>query len=55
MVEFDPEAKVGWEFFELEIDLSQLFGRKVDLGEKSSLKPRVRHSALQDARVIYAA
>ena len=55
LVEFDPKAKVGWEFFDLEIELSRLFGRKVDLGEKSSLKPRARPSALRDARVIYAA
>jgi hypothetical protein len=27
----------------------------VDLGTKRSLKPWVRHNALRDARVIYAA
>ena len=55
LVEFDPKAKIGWEFFDLEIELSQLFGRKADLGEKASLKPRAKPSALRDARVIYAA
>ena len=55
LVEFDPQAKIGWEFFDLEVELSRLFGRKVDLGEKASLKPRARPSALRDARVIYAA
>lgn len=54
LVVFDPEARIGWEFFDLEIELSRLFGRRVDLGEKSSLKPRVRPSALRDARVIYS-
>lgn len=55
LVVFEPDAKIGWEFFDLEIELERLFGRKVDLGEKEALKPRVRPSALRDARVIYAA
>ena len=54
-MELDPAAKIGWEFFDLEIELDQLFGRKVDLGSKASLKPTVRSSALRDARAIYAA
>lgn len=55
LVVFEPEARIGWKFFDLELELERLFGRKVDLGEKSSLKPRVRPSALRDARVIYPA
>ncbi len=55
LVEFDPQANIGWEFFDLELELSTLFARKVDLGTKTSLKPRVRESALRDARIIYAA
>jgi predicted nucleotidyltransferase len=55
MVEFQPDANTGWEFFELEEDLARLFGRKVDLGTKRSLKPWVRPSAFRDALVIYAA
>jgi hypothetical protein len=55
LVEFEPGAAIGWEFFDLEIELSRLFGRKVDMGERASLKPRVRPSALRDARVIYSA
>jgi len=55
MVEFHPDANVGWEFFELEEELTRIFGRKVDLGTKRSLKPWVRPSALRDALVIYAA
>jgi hypothetical protein len=59
MVEFDPDANVGWEFFELEEELARIFeipsgGRKVDLGTKRSLKPWVRPSALRDALVVYA-
>jgi uncharacterized protein len=55
MVEFDPDANAGWEFFELEEELARVLGRKVDLGTKRSLKPWVRPSALRDALVIYAA
>jgi len=55
LVEFLPQADIGWEFFDLEEALSRLFDRKVDLGTKPSLKPWVRQRALRDARVIYAA
>lgn len=55
LVEFAPGAILGWDFFRLEEELSKIFGRKVDLGSKSSLKPRVRPEALRDARVLYAA
>jgi len=55
LVEFAPGTTPGWDFFRLEEELSQVFGRKVDLGAKASLKPRVRREALRDARVLYAA
>jgi len=55
LVEFLPEAGIGWEFFRLEEELTELFGRRVDLGTKRSLKPWVRPNALRDARVIYEA
>lgn len=55
LVEFLPEANIGWEFFDLEAELTRLIGRKVDLGTKQSLKPWVRRNVLRDARVIYAA
>jgi predicted nucleotidyltransferase len=55
MVEFEPNADIGWEFFDLEEGLARIFGRKVDLGTKRSLKPWVRTSALREACVIFAA
>ena len=55
LVEFIPEATVGWDFFRLEEELSELFGRRVDLGTKRSLKPWVKRNVLRDDRVIYAA
>ena len=55
LVEFDPEANIGWQFFDLEQELTALFRRNVDLGTKASLKPRIRSSVLRDLRVLYAA
>ena len=55
LVEFLPNANVGWRFFRLEEELSQVFGRRVDLGTKRSLKPWVRAQALRDAQIVYAA
>ena len=54
MVDFHPDANLGWEFFQLEEGLTRIFDRKVDLGTKRSLKPWVRASALRDAHVIYS-
>jgi predicted nucleotidyltransferase len=42
-------------FFDLEEELTALFGRRVDLGRKSLLKPLLRLSALRDAVVLYPA
>ena len=39
----------------LMLDLTSLFGRKVDLVSKSGLKPCIRASVLEDARLLYAA
>ena len=55
LVEFEPGVVWGWDYFGLEQDLAQLFGRPVDLATKKWLKPRVRDAILRDARVIYAA
>jgi len=52
LVEFSPEVKIGWEFLDLEEELAQLFGRKVDLGTKRSLKPWVRQDVLREAQII---
>jgi predicted nucleotidyltransferase len=55
LVEFAPGAHPGLGFFRLEEELSELFGRPVDLGRKSLLKPLVRPGVLRDAVVLYAA
>jgi predicted nucleotidyltransferase len=52
LVEFAPEARFGLlKFCELENDLSDILGLKVDLVMKAGLKPRIGERILQE--VIY--
>ena len=56
LVEFIPEAKIGmFAYSGLMLDLAALMGRKVDLVSKNGLKPLLRASVLNEARLIYAA
>jgi predicted nucleotidyltransferase len=56
LVEFLPEAKIGlFERFDAELELSNLFGKKVDLVSKKALRERFRREILAEARSIYAA
>ena len=55
LVEFEPGVVYGWAYFGLELELAEVFGRRVDLATKKWLKPRVRDEVLLDARVVYAA
>ncbi len=55
-VEFRPNAAVGLvEHAGLMLELAQLLGRKIDLVSRNGLKPRIRHSVLAGARLVYAA
>jgi len=56
LVEFEPQAKVGYlRFFRLQDELSDLFGREVDLFTPNSLKPFARERAEATQTLIYAA
>ena len=56
LVEFIPEAKVDlFKYSGLMLDLSKLIGRKVDLVSKKGLKPLIRASVLNEAKLLYAA
>lgn len=56
LVEFLPDAEIDLvDYAGLMLDLSNLTGRKVDLVSKKGLKPIVRSSVLQEARLLYAA
>ena len=55
LVLFQPEARIGLEFWALEGELSEVIGRKVDLVPKEGLKPLIRDEVLAEAQVLYAA
>lgn len=56
LVEFFPEAKVDLlDHAGLMLDLSKLLRRRVDLVSKRGLKPLIRASILEEARLVYAA
>lgn len=52
LVDF-PKSKGLFEFVGLQQKLEEVLGKKVDLGEYSSLKPRIKDSVLsQQVRII---
>jgi len=53
LVDFEPGHTPGFDFFLLEIELSELIGRKVDLQTANFLSPEIRQSALSEAVTIY--
>jgi len=56
LVEFDSDARIGLvAFARLRNELSQLFGRAVDLVPRDGLKPAIRRHVLADSRTLYAA
>ena len=55
LVEFEPGHTPGLVFFEIEAELSALFGRKVDLNTPQFLSPRVRERVESEAEVLFAA
>ena len=56
LVDFLPDADIDLvDYAGMMLDLSQLLGRKVDLVSKNGLKPLIRASVLEEARLLYAA
>jgi predicted nucleotidyltransferase len=54
LVEFQPSARIGLiEYSRMQIDLSDLLGRKVDLVPKNGLKPLIKERVLAEAEPIY--
>jgi predicted nucleotidyltransferase len=53
LVEFEPDARVGWEFIDMQDELGELFGREVDLHTFKSLNKQFRDKVLQASQVIY--
>ena len=50
-----PGRKLGWEIEQLADELTDLFGRHVDLISLRSLHPLLQPSVLAEARLLYAA
>lgn len=56
LVDFEPGVVLGFKVFELERELSRLFGgRRVDLVPRKFLHPRLRQRVLAEAEIQYAA
>jgi len=56
IVDYLPSAHPSlFDLIGLKDELSDLLGRKVDLGVKRSIKPRYKDPIFAEARVIYAA
>jgi predicted nucleotidyltransferase len=56
LVEFQPDARVGFiELGVLEEEPERLFGSKVDLITKRSVRPELRREIIGSARVLYEA
>lgn len=53
LVTFEPGHAPGWEFITMQGELSQLFGRPVDLNTPGFLSETFRDEVLRQAVVIY--
>ena len=53
LVKFLPEARIGWEFIDIQDELTEILGRQVDLQTYQSLSRYFRDEVLQLAQVIY--
>jgi len=55
LVEFEPGHTPGLDFFSMEIELSEIIGRKVDLNTPGFLSRYYRDRVLAEAEVLYDA
>lgn len=55
LVEFEPGTRLGLRFFALERELTELFGREVDLNTPGFLSPYFRDTVLAEAEDLYVA
>ena len=53
LVEFEPEARVGWKIVTIEADLAEIMGRPVDLKLAGDLSRHFRQKVVNTAQVIY--
>jgi len=50
-----PYARLGFAMFDLEMELSEVFERSVDLMSRDSVHPLIRDAVLGEAEVLHAA
>lgn len=55
LVEFEPGHVPGLAFFDVEVELSEIVGRKVDLNTPGFLGRHFRDEVMGEAEVLYAA
>jgi hypothetical protein len=55
LVEFEPGKTPGLSFFGMQDEMSQLFGRHVDLNTPRFIGKRFREQVLREAEVVYDA
>ena len=55
LVEFELGQTPGLAFFDMQAELSQLFGRRVDLSTPHFLSPRIRARVRAEAEVLVGA
>jgi len=55
LYELAPGATLGWEIDDLQQQLSELLGRRVDLVSKRALHRRLQAEVLAEAQELYAA
>ena len=55
LVEFEPGTRVGLRFFDMQLELSEILGRKADLNTPGFLSKYFRDQVLAEAEVQYDA
>jgi predicted nucleotidyltransferase len=55
LVEFEPGARTGLRFFAMQIELSEMLGRKVDFNTIGFLSKYFRQQVLAEAEALYDA
>ena len=55
LVEFEPGTRVGWAFFGMQRELSEILGRNVDLNTPRFLSDHFRDQVLAEAKDLYVA
>ena len=55
LVEFEPGARIGWDFITIQDELGELLERRVDLLTPGSIRPAYRDEILSTAEDVYVA